>query len=76
MPLQCNIDERGRLARMIVGFVIAVIGLVGIVLSIVRTGTLFTWTLSSVFLLLGGFMFFEGRVGWCAIRAMGIKTRI
>jgi hypothetical protein len=76
MAMQCNIDDRGRLFRMTVGFMLAVIGLVLLILSIVRGGTLFTWTSSIVLLLLGAFMFFEGRVGWCAVRAMGFKTRI
>ena len=76
MSLKCNIDARGQVFRIAVGTIVLSIGLILLIASIVRGGTAFTWTLSIAAMLLGGFMIFEGRAGWCVIRAMGFKTRI
>lgn len=34
------------------------------------------WTLSIVLMVAGLFQWYEARKGWCAVRAMGIKTWI
>jgi hypothetical protein len=76
MP-QCNIDARGRAIRLIAGLV----GLIaGIVLGTLMLGSVLEsawwWVLIVVLLLAGGFGVYEGRAGWCAVRAMGFKTPI
>lgn len=76
MP-QCNIDARGRALRLIAGLV----GLVaGFVLSALMLGgvleSAWWWVPIVVLLLGGGFGVYEGRAGWCALRAMGFKTPV
>jgi len=61
-----NIDRIGRLARLVPGLILL---LVGIGLGI--------WFLSWVGLIVafaGGFMVFEAARSWCLLRALGIKT--
>ena len=73
MKLTCNIDQRGRKARLVGGIVV---GLCGVVLII--TGALLSspgMLIAGIFLCVAGsFMIFEGARGWCALRALGIKT--
>lgn len=73
MKLTCNIDQRGRKARIIAGIVAGSIGVIGIVAG-VMTGQL-SALVGGIFCSAAGcFMIFEGVRGWCAARAMGIKT--
>ena len=66
--MQCNIDQRGRTARLSTGAIVAVAGIFASVAGFVFFG---------VFLcVVGGFTIFEGVKGWCALRAMGFKTRL
>ena len=73
MKLACNIDQRGRKARLKGG---CLVGLCGVALLV--TGAISShWVLVIVGIFLcitGSFMIFEGARGWCALRAMGIKT--
>jgi hypothetical protein len=73
MKLTRNIDQRGQKARLVGGIVV---GLCGVALII--TGALTNspaMLIAGIFLCLtGSFMIFEGARGWCALRAMGIKT--
>jgi len=73
MKLACNIDQRGKQARLRGGIVA---GLCGVALLV--TGFLthsLGMIISGIFLCITGlFMIFEGANGWCALRAMGIKT--
>ena len=72
--MQCNIDNRGRVARIITGLLTAVIG----------AGLIAAWPMGSaapwglwvgIGTILGGaFAIFEGVKGWCVVRAMGFKT--
>ena len=63
-----NIDRRGRLARLIPGIVLCIIGL--------ALGIWVRWWLGLVLVAGGGFMIFEASRSWCVIRACGIKTKI
>jgi uncharacterized membrane protein HdeD (DUF308 family) len=73
MKLACNIDQRGRKARLRGGIVIALCGI-----SLIVWGALagsVPQLIVGIFLLItGSFMIFEGARGWCALRAMGMKT--
>ena len=73
--MECNINQRGRLARLYTGiFAIAV----GIALALLTYLSVIPATLGwiavagSVFG--GAFAIFEARKGWCVVRAVGIKT--
>ena len=72
--MQCNIDNRGRVARIITGILTAAAGL-GLVAA-AQTGALAAWALwAGLGCLAGGaFSIFEGVKGWCVVRAMGFKT--
>ncbi|MEC7167454.1 MAG: hypothetical protein VXY42_03875 [Candidatus Thermoplasmatota archaeon] len=73
--MECNINKKGRLARLYTGiFAIAV----GIALALLTYLSVIPATLGwiavagSVFG--GAFAIFEARKGWCIVRAVGIKT--
>ncbi len=73
--MQCNIDSRGKAARLIWGIVCVLVGVVLIVLGALQVlAGWWLWALAAVFVLGGAFAIFEARKGWCAVRAMGIKT--
>lgn len=77
MALTCNIDRLGRTMRILVGGMIEGSGLTLLVLR--YTGVLsgdWPWFVGATAMIVGGFMIVEGAIGWCAIRAMGIKTPI
>ena len=74
MKLACNIDQRGRKARLIGGAVVDLCGVALILTSVLSTNSL-AMIAAGIFLsVTGSFMVFEGARGWCALRAMGIKT--
>lgn len=72
--MQCNIDQRGRTARIASGILTALVG-VGLfgARTIVPMPTWAAWAAVAA-LAGGGFMIFEGVKGWCVMRAMGFKT--
>ena len=74
MPLQCNIDSRGRAVRLIYGVVLVIAGLVMALLWAPWAGSLWAWVLTVAAIVGGAFAIFEARAGWCAVRAMGFKT--
>jgi hypothetical protein len=76
MALTCNIDARGKRARLISGILqlvaaVCVAGFWGW-----PTGSRIAWVFASVLMIGGAFTVFEARAGWCVLRAMGMKTRI
>jgi len=73
--LQCNIDARGKVVRLVGGIMALSAGL--ILCTLVLLGVLNSswWWLFVVLLTGSGALgIFEGRAGWCVIRAMGFKT--
>jgi hypothetical protein len=76
MPLRCNIDSRGKAARLIYGVALLAAGVVMLLLWALPRGTVLSWALTAVAFLGGAFAVFEARAGWCAVRAMGFKTPI
>ncbi len=68
MKLACNIDKRGRLARLVTGSLVVVGGVALIVAE--------WWAVGLLAIVAGGFAIFEGARGWCALRAMGLKTKL
>jgi peptidoglycan/LPS O-acetylase OafA/YrhL len=76
MPLTCNIDARGKRARLINGLVLLAIGLLAAAYALFAANSQIAWIVAAVCLPLGGFCVFEARAGWCVLRAMGIKTKM
>ncbi len=74
MKLACNIDQRGRRARLITGVMVDTVGVALIVGGIFRSDLIIVAGI--IALLAGSFMIFEGAVGWCVVRALGFKTKI
>ena len=74
MPLQCNIDSRGRAARLVYGMVLVVAGVLMALLWARGAGSVWAWVLTISVLVGGAFAIFEARAGWCVVRAMGFKT--
>jgi hypothetical protein len=74
MPLTCNIDARGKLARLIYGVILLILGVVLLLAWALPAGGFWPWAVTIACLLGGAFAIFEARAGWCVVRAMGIKT--
>jgi hypothetical protein len=72
--MQCNIDNRGRMARIITGILTAAAG-IGLVAA-AQAGSLAGWAMwAGLGCIAGGaFSIFEGVKGWCVVRALGFKT--
>lgn len=75
MKLACNIDRRGRRARLITGIVVDTVGVALILAGFVQRDERM-YAAGIVLMVAGSFMIFEGAAGWCALRALGFKTRI
>ena len=75
MKLACNIDQRGRKARIVAGAVVDLCGSILIVVGVLAS-SLPTVALGIFLCVAGSFMIFEGARGWCALRALGIKTKL
>ncbi len=75
--MQCNIDAKGKAARMRMGLVTmagaAILG--GLILGGILSST-YWWYLFGAVTFGGAFTIFEARAGWCIVRAMGFKTPI
>ena len=76
MAFTCNIDQRGRKIRFFIG---AFLETIGILLGVLwYLGWIPTWTIwPAVAIWISAlFVIFEALIGWCAVRAMGVKTPI
>ncbi len=76
MALACNIDGRGRAVRLRFGFVLLLLAAGLSVLWPLNTGSTLGWVVSAALAAGGAFALFEARAGWCAVRALGIRTRV
>jgi hypothetical protein len=75
MPPTCNIDAKGKLVRLIYGMLMLIAAALVIALWALPAGGWVSWTVSGVLLASGVFGIYEARAGWCAVRAMGFRTR-
>ena len=77
MAFECNIDARGKAARLRLG-ILGIIG--GVLLGITTFIGILPTTIGYVMMggsIAGGlFSIWEARMGWCVVRAMGFKTKI
>lgn len=73
MKLVPNIDQSGRKARLRVGIIA---GVCGVILTVwgARTGSRTMLIAGIVLVVTGAFMIFEATHAWCVLRAMGMKT--
>jgi hypothetical protein len=74
MGLKCNIDRRGKVARLIWGLLLLVAGITMLIKVARPSGSAWAWTATLVCLAGGAFAIFESAVGWCVVRALGLKT--
>lgn len=75
--MQCNIDAKGKLVRLVSGLFVTAVGLVLLLLAALGVASgLWPWVVGVVCLVSGGFQVFEAWAGWCVVRAMGFKTSI
>lgn len=75
--MQCNIDSKGKVIRLVSGVVSASVAVTLLILTVVAfTDQVWMWILGVVLLIAGVFQVFEGWTGWCVLRTMGFRTRI
>ena len=72
--MKCNIDARGRAVRRNSGVVFCLLG-AALVAAAFGTESFWPCLGTGAALILGGlFQLFESYTGWCALRALGIRT--
>ncbi len=74
--MRCNIDARGRAFRWYSGILCGVSGGAIAAYALRGASSPYIVSLGIALILAGLFQLFESRKGWCAIRAMGLKTPI
>jgi hypothetical protein len=76
VALECNIDARGKAIRLRLGImgVLSSLGLAAACLLISAPDL--AWIVPAGAFIGGAFAIFEGRAGWCVVRALGFRTRI
>ncbi len=76
MAFQCNIDARGKAVRLRLGImgVVSSLGLAAACLLISAPDL--AWIVPAGAFIGGAFAIFEGRTGWCVVRALGFRTPI
>jgi hypothetical protein len=72
--MHCNIDARGKVVRLVAGFVTLLTGGVLLFAWALGSGQALPWLVTAACALAGAFMVFEARNGWCALRALGFRT--
>ena len=76
MAFECNIDSRGKAVRLRLGImgVLSSLGLAAACLLI--SAPELAWVVPAGAFVGGAFAIFEGRTGWCVVRALGFRTPI
>lgn len=73
--MHCNIDARGRAVRLVAGAIAVALGCLLLILGLLGgIGTPWLAWGGVGLIAAGGFGVLEARAGWCALRAMGIRT--
>ena len=72
--MKCNIDDKGKKIRRASGWACCVIAIALALLGIFGAGGRGLLITSAAVMAAGLFQLFEARVGWCAVRAAGVKT--
>jgi hypothetical protein len=71
--MQCNIDAKGKVARLCSGIIVLIVGVVLMAIWARPSGDVWKWVVSGLVLAGGCFQIFEAWAGWCVMRAMGFK---
>jgi len=74
MALTCNIDARGKFARLLIGLMFLGLAGAAALFWAKENQDPFFIALAVVCGLLGAFCVFQARAGWCVLRAMKFKT--
>jgi hypothetical protein len=75
--MQCNIDAKGKAVRLIGGMLAAALGCFGLMAwRFELISGAWAPIASLALVLIGAFMIYEGRSGWCVVRAMGFRTKL
>lgn len=72
--MQCNIDARGKLLRLIYGLLFLIAGVLLTLFWARPNHSTLAWIISILLILAGAFAIFEAHKGWCILRATGFKT--
>ena len=76
MALACNIDQRGRAVRYRIGFVLLALGVLAYAITSRFNAGLVPLLVAVPLSAGGAFSLFEANRGWCAVRALGFKTKL
>ena len=76
MALACNIDQTGRRVRYRIGFVFLALGVLAYFVGARMLGGSVPAIVGAVLAAAGLFALFEANRGWCAMRALGFKTKV
>jgi hypothetical protein len=83
MKLACNIDAKGKAVRLRMGLIqLALAAVVAVATGLAVRSPVGSaigwsgWAISGILTLVGAFSIFEARAGWCALRALGFRTRV
>lgn len=73
--MHCNIDKRGRVVRLVMGMISmdAAAALVYLMWKDILVSP-WWWVAVAAMAVTGVFALYEATMGWCAVRAMGVKT--
>jgi hypothetical protein len=74
MPMQCNINGKGKAVRLVYGMLLVLAGVLLVFLWALPEGRTWPWVVAGCTIGSGAFAIFEGWSGWCVLRAMGMKT--
>jgi hypothetical protein len=74
--MKCNIDEKGRRVRRAGGIVCCLAGAALVIVFLAAHHSYAILLVGLALLAAGVFQLYEARKGWCALRAMGVKTRV
>jgi hypothetical protein len=77
--MQCNIDQRGRRVRRNIGIALILTAIGLLTWEVFASAASAGWWLYGAAIVAGAagaFMLYEARKGWCAARAVGIRTPI
>jgi len=69
--MQCNLNAREKVQRLVSGLVIGAIGLVLLALLLLDVvGGWWAWTLCAMLIVAGAFGVFEYSAAWCIVKAV------
>jgi hypothetical protein len=75
LGLTCNIDARGKRSRLIIGLLFLFTAILAGIWACLHPSPIIL-IITAVMAIAGGFCVFESLAGWCAVRALGFKTRV